>query len=59
MVLGADTMLNYIANGENEITLNISTEPIDQSYKLNLVKLGTIEGGGYYSVKAPNGNVIV
>ena len=59
MVLGADTMLNYIANGKNEITLEISTEPIEQSFKLTLVKRGTIEGGGYYCVTAPNGQVIV
>jgi len=52
MVSGADTMLDIIAEKENEVTLQIDTESFDDSDELVLTELcDPILGGGYYYMK--------
>ncbi|SRR5258705_13993397 len=52
MVSGADTMLNIIAEGKDEVTLQIDTSPFEDSDELLLTELcDPILGGGYYHMK--------
>ncbi len=52
MVSGADTMLDIIADKENEVTLQIDTEPFEGADELLLTGLcDPILGGGYYHIK--------
>ena len=50
MVLGADTMLDIIAQGQGEVNVNISTEPFD-GYNIRLMKKDKkcSEGGAWYN----------
>jgi len=49
MVMGADTMLDILAQGENEVYITISEEPITDS-KFMLTYLEGLEGGGLYKL---------
>jgi hypothetical protein len=52
MISGADTMLDIIAETENEVTLQIDTEFFDGADELVLTELcDPILGGGYYHMK--------
>ena len=52
MVSGADTMLDIIAGGKDEVTLQIDTRPFEGSDELLLTELcDPILGGGYYHMK--------
>ncbi|HEV8272445.1 MAG TPA: DUF6717 family protein [Chitinophagaceae bacterium] len=52
MISGADTMLDIIAETENEVTLQINTEFFDGADELVLTELcDPILGGGYYHMK--------
>lgn len=52
MVSGADTMLDIIAESENEVTLQIDTSAFDAADELVLTELcDPILGGGYYHMK--------
>ena len=52
MVSGADTMLNIIAGGANEVTLQIDTRPFEGADELQLTELcDPVLGGGYYHMK--------
>ena len=52
MVSGADTMLDMIAGGKNEVTLVIDIIPFDDADELVLTELcDPILGGGYYHIK--------
>jgi hypothetical protein len=49
MISGADTMLDIIAAGKNEVTLKIDTAPFDNADELILTELcDPVLGGGYY-----------
>ena len=50
MVLGADTMLDIIAQGEHEVTVVISTKPFDGS-NFTLTYLREESEGGWYHLK--------
>jgi hypothetical protein len=58
MVMGADTMLDKLANGEKEVELKISLEPFDNALHLRLLKEGQILGGGDYILEKYNGEDI-
>ena len=52
MISGADTMLDIIAETENEVKLQIDTEFFDGADELLLTELcDPILGGGYYHMK--------
>lgn len=56
MVEGADTMLDTIAKGSNNVQLIISKEPFEGADKLILTeKCDPYVGGGYYLLKYYNG----
>ena len=46
MVLGADTMLDIISQGDEEVHLFISEEPFDHTFELSFVK-EEYEGASY------------
>ena len=48
MVLGADTMLDILAQGEGEVSLIISTQPFEGADDLVFESMG--DGGAWYSV---------
>jgi len=48
MVSGADTMLDIISEGENEVVLLFSKKYFDNSNKLELLSLATDIGNGAY-----------
>ena len=50
MVMGADTMLDYMSQGENEIVLFFSTEPF-LNYKYKLTFKEEIYEGASYDLK--------
>jgi hypothetical protein len=59
MVSGADTMLDIIAEKENEVILNIHTDPFDGSDELVLTeRCDPILGGGYYHMKKFQNNPV-
>lgn len=59
MVSGADTMLDVIAQGNDEVTLQINTEPFDNADELLLTELcDPILGGGYYYFKQFEGKEV-
>jgi len=52
MVSGADTMLDIIADADNEVTLQIDIMPFEGSDELVLTELcDPVLGGGYYFMK--------
>lgn len=56
MVAGADTLLDRLANGESEITLQIDTAPIPYSdgYLEKHVSTGLFHGAHYYTREGYN-----
>jgi hypothetical protein len=50
MVLGADTMLEIYAQGENKVELSISTEHFDGAHELQYIR--PEGGGGWYNYKS-------
>jgi hypothetical protein len=44
MVMGADTFLDLLSQGETEIHVTLSTEPFEGCETLELVHLGRLEG---------------
>lgn len=59
MVEGADTMLDIMAQGQNEVTLLVSEQPFEGSNELILTEdLSDSIGGGMYLLKAYNGKDI-
>jgi len=58
MVSGADVMLDVFAADSHEIDLDLSLKEFPGSMKLELIKLGTGEGGGYYSLIS-DGHIIM
>ena len=50
MVMGADTMLDILAQGESEVYASLSLEPIDNAICLTFDK--HYEGGGWYNLKS-------
>lgn len=56
MVAGADTMLDYMAEGENEIWLNLSEDYFKNSNEITLTGLATdIGNGAYYKLNKYRG----
>jgi hypothetical protein len=55
MVSGADTMLEILGAGENEVRLVISTNYFENSSELTLKKLTPEIGGGIYLMKQHRG----
>jgi len=56
MVMGADTFLDILTQGDNEIYLYLSDEPFKDSYQLHFLHLGNLEGpeygeGAWYSMR--------
>ncbi len=52
MVCGADTMLEYFAEGNNEVELCISEKYFDNSDKLEFIRLADkIENGAFYLLR--------
>jgi hypothetical protein len=57
MVAGADDVLDIMADGENKVTLMISTEPFENAELLELVELCDQNiGGGYYIMPVLEGS---
>ena len=56
MVAGADTMLDIMAEGKDEVTIALDTAPFDQADRLQLVEVcEPAMGGGYYILHTYNG----
>ncbi len=56
MVMGADSFLEILAQGENEIDVTLSTEPFQNAEVLHFLYVGRLEGpeygeGGWYYLK--------
>jgi len=51
MVLGADTMLDILSQGENQVRLTLSTEPFE-GYKIELEFDREDSEGGWYNLKS-------
>ena len=59
MVSGADTMLDIISGKDNELTLQIDTEPFSGADELLLTELcDPLLGGGYYQMKQFEGKAV-
>jgi hypothetical protein len=59
MVDGADTMLEIMARGGEEVTVLISRDPFEGSDELILTeKCDSFVGGGYYLLKEYEGQII-
>jgi len=56
MVAGADTMLDVLSGGGNEVILSASLEPFENADKLELIRL--VGGGGDYILKTFEGKTI-
>src|SRR4051812_32377130 len=55
MVEGADTLLNFIANGKKIVTIQMDRQPFDGAEVLELVELCEApKGGGYYVLHTYN-----
>lgn len=53
MVMGADTMLDILSEGEGEVTLEMSTEPIDKGDLLTfLYETPDFGEGAYYHMES-------
>jgi len=56
MVSGADTMLDYMAEGNNEVILNISEDSFENSDEARFVKMADDIGeGAYYRIEKYRG----
>ncbi len=56
LVAGADTMLEYMAQGENEVRLILSEEKFDNADTLDFIRLATeIENGAFYKMEKYRG----
>ena len=56
MVAGADTMLEYMAEGKGEIVLILSEQEFENSDKLEFLRLATeIDNGAFYKLDYYNG----
>ena len=56
MVMGADSFLEILSQGENEVYVTLSDKEFETAEKLELIDLGRIEGvelgsGAWYSLK--------
>lgn len=51
MVLGADTLLDILAQGADTVNLRVSDEFEEGWAELQLSKLSSEEGGGYYKLQ--------
>jgi hypothetical protein len=56
MVMGADTFLDILSQGENEVYVTLSTEPFEYCGVLDYIFLGRLEGpelgeGAWYSLR--------
>jgi hypothetical protein len=59
MVSGADTMLDIIAGENEEVNLQIDTEPFDNADELLLTELcDPLLGGGYYHMEQFEGKAV-
>lgn len=59
MVAGADTMLDIMAEGKNEVTIQLDTTPFKDADVLELVEVcSPAMGGGYYVLHTYNGKQI-
>ncbi len=59
MVEGADTMLDYVGEGANEVTLTLAEEPFDGANVLKLTQdLSQEIGGGIYFLEEYEGESI-
>lgn len=59
MVAGADTMLDIMAEGKNEVHIQLDTNPFDSADLLELVEVcEPAMGGGYYVLHSYNGESI-
>ena len=61
MVMGADTFLDILAQGEDEVYVTMSTEPFDNCEILQFTELGRLEGpelgeGSWYFLNEYRGN---
>lgn len=53
MVAGADTMLNYMSEGEDHVNLHLSEEYFDGCNKLEFIRMATeIGNGAHYIMKS-------
>jgi len=53
MVAGADTMLNYMAEGNDHVNLYLSEEAFDGADKLEFIRMATeIGNGAHYIMKS-------
>jgi rubrerythrin len=50
MVAGADTMLNYMAEGNNYVNLHLSEEAFDGADKLEFIRIATEIGNGAHYI---------
>lgn len=56
MVCGADTMLDYISEGEFELILFVSEKEFDGSNKLKFIRMADeVENGAFYEIDEYNG----
>lgn len=56
MVYGADTMLDYISEGEFDITLYVSEKEFENSNKLEYIRMADeMENGAFYKINKYNG----
>ena len=56
MVFGADSMLEYMAEGEGQVWINISEEEFENADKLEFIKLATeIDNGAFYKLNKYRG----
>ncbi len=58
MVAGADTMLDILASGKSEVTLDVDLDAFNGATMLDLRHKGGSEGGGYYFVSEHNGSAL-
>jgi len=59
MVAGADTMLDHMAGGEKEVTVELSTTPFPGADELELTeKCDPSMGGAYYLLRTYEGSPI-
>jgi hypothetical protein len=57
MIMGADTFLDILCEGEWDVWLTMSDQPLqsDRTEELHFIREGETEGGGYYLLKSYRG----
>jgi hypothetical protein len=51
-------VLDLLAGGQGEVLLSVDMQPLENSYKLQLMQFGSLwEGGGYYRLLTPVGKL--